>query len=107
MGMTRQHFVNGNHRKRLIRQIQQNVSRNALRSAAVRAAEATDTTNTTIWKPKILNCRMSCVCAAGGLFHTTETTDTTETTIWKPGFEPYRYKNVSQSHEERKMYLRL
>ena len=43
-----------------------NVSRNALRSAAVTAAEATDTTNTTIWKPKILNCRMSCVCAAGG-----------------------------------------
>ena len=42
-----------------------NVSRNALRSAAVTAAEATDTTDTTIWKPKILNCRMSCVCAAG------------------------------------------
>ena len=42
-----------------------NVSRNALRSAAVTVAEATDTTDTTIWKPKILNCRMSCVCAAG------------------------------------------
>ena len=62
-----------------------NVSRNALRSAAVTAAEATDTTNATIWKPKKLNCRMSCVCAAGGWFHTTETTDTTETAKWKPG----------------------
>ena len=45
-----------------------NVSQNALRSAAVTAAEATDTTNTTIWKPKILNCRMSCVWAAGASF---------------------------------------
>ena len=42
-----------------------NVSRNALRSAAVTAAEATDTIDTTIWKPKTLNCRMSCNCAAG------------------------------------------
>ena len=38
-----------------------NVSQNALRSAAVTAAEATDSTNTTIWKPKILNCCMSCI----------------------------------------------
>ena len=42
-----------------------NVSWNGLRSAAVTAAEATDTTDTTIWKPKILHCRMSCVYAAG------------------------------------------
>ena len=33
-----------------------NVSQNALYSATVMTAEATDTTNTTIWKPKILNC---------------------------------------------------
>ena len=32
-----------------------NVSRNALRSAAVTAVEATDTIDTTLWKPKILN----------------------------------------------------
>ena len=70
MGVTRQHFVNGNHRKRLIRQMQQKMYPiNALRSAAVTAAEATDTTNTTIWKPEILNCRMSCVALQGLVSH--------------------------------------
>ena len=60
-------FCKWNHRKQLIR-CNKNVSQNALPSAAVTAEEATDTTNTTIWKSKILNCRMSCVCAAGACF---------------------------------------
>ena len=45
-----------------------NVSQNTLCSAAVTATETTDTTNTTIWKPKILNCRMSCVALQGASF---------------------------------------